>query len=322
MKMVTIAAMCAAFIASTGLAMANPVGTAPRATSSGQVQSNESIRAARRYIAHAVTRLSNDAWDYGGHKEAAMDDLQSADSLLAQALQWACAHNNARCTSGSTGAMSANAMGPGGQGAQEGQGGSNGNITYIRGRIAAAISALNADASDYGGYKHRAIGKLSAADSEMAQAIKFVHQPGVVNGSQNQGLSNANLAYAKEHVDTAIDRLNGDAHDYGGHRVAAISDLNTANTDIADALSYDRTHGNYNGTSANPMGGMMGTSALGQQASNNNLQLVSQHIEAAIDGLQRDAHDYDGYRAKAVQALIAARSQIQQALAYQSAHPG
>lgn len=330
MKMVTIAAVCAALIASAGTAMAQPVTTPietmpPHSVSGGQVHSNQSLRIARRYVAHATSRLENDAWDYGGHKEAAMDDLQSADSLLAQAIQWACSHGNAyKCGAGSLAGTGSqyHGMGPGGQGAQEGQSGSNGNITYIRGRIAAAISTLNADASDYGGYKHQAVGKLNAADSEMAQAVSFVHKPGVTGGSHNQGMSNANLAYAKEHVDTAIDRLNGDAHDYGGHRVAAISDLNAANSDLVAALNYDRTHGNLNGSSTNAMGGTMGTNTMGQQNSNKNLQAVSQHIEAAIDGLQRDAHDYDGYRVKALASLQAARSQIQQALAYQSAHPG
>jgi hypothetical protein len=349
MKMLTIAATLAAFLVSTGASMAVPISGTPATpmpgNHPGQYQSNQNIRDARRHIARATGRLQGDAWDYGGHKEAAIDDLQAADTLLTQALSWIHSHNG-RPGGGPTampmnqggvlnngGAMtntgttaSGTAMGttnnPGGNGAQEGQHGSNENITFVRQHIADAISALNSDDSDYGGFKHQAIGKLQAADSEMAAAVNFVHNPNVVNGTnKNQYLSNANLSYVLEHVNTAADRLGSDAHDYGGHRVDAINDLHAASSDLTAGLSYDKSHGNYN-ASAGGHAGPMGTQTMGQGQSNDSLTDASNQLETAIDALTRDKHDYGGYRVKAMSEMQAARTQIQAALSYRTAHPG
>jgi hypothetical protein len=40
------------------------------------------------------------------------------------------------------------------------------------------------------------------------------------------------------------------------------------------------------------------------------------YVEKAIDMLKNDQHDYNGYRAKAVQQLVIARVQLQDALQY------
>jgi len=372
MKMLTIAATLAAVLVSAGTAMAVPIsgvpapsaqpGQHPGQNQGNQYQSNQNIRAARRHIARATGRLQSDAWDYGGHKLAAMGDLQSADQLLTQALDWIHSHRGQGGGTGEPGSQGGvlpmggvmqnsgtpTQMGtyrPGGNGGPVGQGGSNENITFVRQHIAAAISALNSDDSDYGGYKHQAIGKLSAADSEMQAAIAFVQKPGVVNGSKNPHLSDANLAYVKEHVETAIDRLSQDSHDYGGHRTDAVNDLRQADSYINSALSYDNSHERYNSSAAGTVGatnvgasnfaagapngkpygtaggaGINRTPTIQQGQSNDSLAYASQHLELAIDGLQRDAHDYNGFREKALDSLQAARSQLQQALAYRNAH--
>jgi len=225
-----------------------------------------------------------------------------------------------------------------------GQQGSNQNIDVVRGHIRAAIEALQSDASDYGGYKERAIDKLNAADGEMQAAIGFVHQPGVQNGSHNPHLSDANLNYVKEHVETAIARLNQDSHDYGGHRAAAVNDLRQADSYINSALSYDGSHDRFNSAGSTNVvpgsrpgfptsggtpyarptgfGGAMqpgsGTTTIGQGNSNDSLADARTHLEWAIDAMQRDLHDYGGYRAKAVASMQAARTEIEQAIAFRT----
>lgn len=340
MKLLTTAATLAAFLVSAGTAMAVPVSgvpansPVPSTAHYGQSASNQNIRAARRHIERAVDRLQNDAWDYGGHKEKAIDDLGVARQFLEQGLAWERSHHGTS-TSAASGAAVAPAMGgvipidnhqggPGmGNGRIGGQQGSNENIAFVRQHIQAAISVLQSDSSDYGGYKERAIDRLQAADGEMQAALGFVQRPGVQNGGKNPQVSDANLSYVKEHVMTAIARLQDDAHDYGGHRAAAVSDLSQANSDLASALAYDNSHDRYNSTAAGgamPMGGPMGTTTLGQQRSNDSLSDARTQLETAIDALQRDGHDYNGYRVKAMASMQAARSQIEQALQYRSQH--
>ena len=51
-----------------------------------------------------------------------------------------------------------------------------------------------------------------------------------------------------------------------------------------------------------------------QFASNENIEFVRRYVERAIDMLQHDAHDYNGYRLKAIADLQAARQQLLLAL--------
>lgn len=58
----------------------------------------------------------------------------------------------------------------------------------------------------------------------------------------NRG-SDQNLRREMRRLEQVIDMLNRDQHDYGGHRVQAIQDLQRARQQLEDALEYDRTHG-------------------------------------------------------------------------------
>src|SRR5476651_321175 len=53
----------------------------------------------------------------------------------------------------------------------------------------------------------------------------------------------SNLAYVSRYVEHAAQALQNDKSDYGGHRAAAITDINNARTDIANAITYDNNHG-------------------------------------------------------------------------------
>jgi hypothetical protein len=60
----------------------------------------------------------------------------------------------------------------------------------------------------------------------------------------------------------------------------------------------------------------------GERGSARNLLHVRRKLEALIDQLQRDQHDYGGYRVQAIQALTQARQDIRMALQYDASHPG
>jgi len=339
MKIMVTAAALAAIVVSAGTAMAMPVAPRPVASQPPQVQkrnqqqSNQNIRLARRHIEIAIDGLQRDASDYGGHKEAARDDLGVARQFLDQAL----AARGGRNGGGNGGpvpvtrtntavnpvpVVPSNGGNGNGNNDNRNQRGSTENIMDVRSHVEAAIDALNQDRTDYGGYKARAIEKLQQARQELDAAVDFIRNPGVRNGGTGEGVSNSNLRFVNEHVNTAISNLQSDRNDYGGHRVAAISDLQTASSDIAQALAFDKAHPGTaqvrNGAPVSPVTmSNTSTNQIGQHQSNQSLVNARQNLEHAIDALARDAHDYGGFRVKAMQAMQAARTQIDQALQFQ-----
>lgn len=225
-----------------------------------------------------------------------------------------------------------------------GQFGSNEDLGDVRQHIQTAIDALNSDGRNNGGFEARAIDRLQAARTQIDDALQFVHRPGVQNGGSGQRVSDANLRFVDVHVRTAIGRLEQDRNDYGGHRAAAINDLQQARGYISSALAYDNSHGRGNG--AQPVvpstvipgnvntrnvdtgavvPSTMNTLSSGTLQSNGmvtndqTLADARQNLETAIDALKRDADDYGGFRIKAIGSLEAARSQLLQAMQYR--HP-
>jgi hypothetical protein len=55
--------------------------------------------------------------------------------------------------------------------------------------------------------------------------------------------SDRNLRLEIHRLEQVIDMLQRDRHDYNGHRVQAIQDLQQARQQLEDALEYDNTHG-------------------------------------------------------------------------------
>jgi hypothetical protein len=51
-----------------------------------------------------------------------------------------------------------------------------------------------------------------------------------------------NLMHARRRLEGIVDQLQRDRHDYGGHRVAAIGDLQQAREQLDEAIEYDRAH--------------------------------------------------------------------------------
>lgn len=55
----------------------------------------------------------------------------------------------------------------------------------------------------------------------------------------NQYGSNHNLLWVRSRLEGLIDQLQRDRHDYDGHRVAAIADLQQARAQLDQGLQYD-----------------------------------------------------------------------------------
>lgn len=54
--------------------------------------------------------------------------------------------------------------------------------------------------------------------------------------------SAVNLLQVRQRLDRMIDQLGRDRRDYGGHRVAAIADIQQARAQIQAAIDYDTSH--------------------------------------------------------------------------------
>ena len=64
-----------------------------------------------------------------------------------------------------------------------------------------------------------------------------------IGQAQAQGMrmhgSDQNLRVERRRIEGVIDQLQRDQHDYGGHRVRAIADLQQARAELDAALQYD-----------------------------------------------------------------------------------
>lgn len=119
--------------------------------------------------------------------------------------------------------------------------------------------------------------------------------------------SNGNLAQVNLRLDGAIDQLDGDRRIYGGHKAEAIRDLQNARNELAAAKAWaiSNDHENPACFAARNEGPRQGS-----------LRRVRRSLETMIDQLQRDQHDYDGHRVRAIADMQAARSQLDAALAF------
>jgi hypothetical protein len=136
--------------------------------------------------------------------------------------------------------------------------------------------------------------------------------------------SDANIWHVHRRLDGAIDRLSHDQHDYGGNRVAAMNDLQSARTEIVAAEQYAITtyHANPGCFQAHgPTGGSdahWGT--RGQGKSNSNLWMVDRWVGRMISQLESDQRHYGGHRTAAIRDMQSAQSALKQAEAYAKAH--
>jgi predicted phage tail protein len=60
----------------------------------------------------------------------------------------------------------------------------------------------------------------------------------------------------------------------------------------------------------------------GENRSNYNIRRERRRLENVIDHLQHDQRDYGGHRVSAINLLVQARAQLDQAIQYDNAHPG
>ena len=109
----------------------------------------------------------------------------------------------------------------------------------------------NAD-RDYDWHRANAVVDISGAEKQLGDALRFVGQITDIDANptrtdkgthpESQKLSDAQLAAEVPVLKMAITILEHADHDYGGHRVDAIHDLEAAVVQIEKALAYSKGH--------------------------------------------------------------------------------
>lgn len=84
----------------------------------------------------------------------------------------------------------------------------------------------------------------SAAFTLVFAATSFGAGAIATTGVQARGewQSAGNIVTVRNRLGGLIDQLQRDNHDYGGHRVAAMADMQQAQAQLNAALQYDRSH--------------------------------------------------------------------------------
>jgi hypothetical protein len=282
-------------IAATAAALVMAALIGQTAANAGPSDSN--LAYVSRYIGQAADALHNDKSDYGGHRETALDDIARARADIASALAYDNSHERIAATTTANLAAEADFA--------RSQAASDRNLAFVRTNLQHAIVMLQQDHHDYGGYRVKAINELEAARNQLATALTSVHP------TMN---SDTNIRYTRGYIARGISMLQLDKTDYHGHRAAAVRAMQMADADLLAALRADRADESIPSVQAlTPLAAPAGSMRT-QRASDRNIEYARAYVEHAIDMLKNDSHDYNGFRAKAVQQLVIAREQLLDAL--------
>ena len=126
--------------------------------------------------------------------------------------------------------------------------------------------------------------------------------------------SDHNLMHVHRRLDGAIDQLSHDQHDYDGHRVSAMNDLQSARNEIIAAEQFAENDDHDNPRCFTTQGGTGGSDVnwgeRGQRGSNENLAGVRNWVDRLIAQLNHDERDYGGHRVAAINDMQRAREQL------------
>ncbi|MBV8172006.1 MAG: hypothetical protein JO219_08760 [Candidatus Eremiobacteraeota bacterium] len=127
---------------------------------------------------------------------------------------------------------------------------SDSNLRWAQTRVERDIDMLQRDQHDYDGHRVKAIEDFQDARGQLALALRYDRNHdyamplatplSVEPGGWNR--SDRNLAYVRGDIEQVIDVLQRDNHDYDGHRVDAIAQLQYGREQIDAALASDRGH--------------------------------------------------------------------------------
>jgi len=153
-----------------------------------------------------------------------------------------------------------------------------------------------------------------ALAAAMAAGTVAVGATVVPASAEPQCFSNQNVSQVHRRLDGAIDQLQHDDRDYGGHRAAAIDDLAKARQQLVAAEQFAVHHDGDDAACFRALGSDGGSDfpwgVRSQGSSNRDIWHVRAWVDGLIAQLNRDNRDYDGHKGAAISDLQAARNQM------------
>ncbi|MBV9102682.1 MAG: hypothetical protein JO060_03770 [Candidatus Eremiobacteraeota bacterium] len=135
---------------------------------------------------------------------------------------------------------------------------SNQNVHNVAASIGTAITSLEKDQRDFDGHRVRGIEHLRGAYRQLRLSVGWARNhgygyydgippaPPAYNGPlYGQGTSDQEIVDVTRAIPGWIAQLQGDARDYGGHRITAMNQLQAAENELNLAIQYFRAHNGY-----------------------------------------------------------------------------
>lgn len=130
--------------------------------------------------------------------------------------------------------------------------------------------------------------------------------------------SQANVAKIGMQSSKLIEKLQADNNGYGGHRVAAINALQTAQTELDAAAAYAAAHG-YQAPVENPKQHTPNPNRT-RAKSDWSIEKGQMAVQRWIMHLQNDSRDFGGHRSAAITSLQQAETELGAATQYATEH--
>ena len=125
-------------------------------------------------------------------------------------------------------------------------------------------------------------------------------------------------------VSHLINRLNRDTRDYGGHRAAAVGNLQNAQNELGAAAQFAEAHGYQMPPLPQPRAGYRQPNPYQgmnrQQRSDWSIERSQQQVSHWLQRLSRDSRDFGGHRVAAINWLQRAQSELGMAIQYAQSH--
>ncbi len=142
--------------------------------------------------------------------------------------------------------------------------------------------------------------------------------------AEPQCSSNQNISEVHRRLDGAIDQLQHDDRDYGGHRDAAVADLSKARQQLAAAEEFAVRQDRNDPACFHAFGPDGGSDVpwglRSQGPSNGDMWHVRAWVDGLIAQLNRDDRDYGGHKGDAIRDLQAAGNQMLAAERFAAGH--
>ncbi|MEJ7625134.1 MAG: hypothetical protein WKF34_14170 [Pyrinomonadaceae bacterium] len=128
------------------------------------------------------------------------------------------------------------------------------------------------------------------------------------------GIDQPNMTAARNDLNKANTSLRKASADKGGHRNNAMTLVSRAIAAVNDGIAYDRTH--LTPGKRGRRNSAIDETALGSYPDQPNMQAAKNHLQSALNNLQRASADKGGHRERAIDLVRDAISEVNKGIAF------